>query len=392
MDMRLSLRRYALFLGALAWAGLPTTLYAGPGGHGGGGGSHGGSGGGHGGASHSSRGGGGYSGGSGARSGGHSSYAYSSPGARVSVPAGGYYGRAAALYSGGSSAGSDGSRFNSLSNFVPTTEATPAQIEAQNHALSNLASHGWHFLPSAGVTRPVTAARGPFRAIHPVRPGAIPAILPFHRPRPVHPYAPYATDVITPFYGWGYGFGYGYGLGGCFFNGFTSVCGTGPYNPYWYGFGANSCLSAFYNCGYGYGGYGYGLNYLSPYDTDSGWDTASGLPADADNIPPDADNNVPADDADNSNIYLGPTDNGPASSDSASAQPARRVPRAQILLKGGSGYEVTAYWVSGGQLYFRPVTGGLSHVPLEQLDLTATVQANSRNGVSFTLTDHPPRD
>ena len=53
---------------------------------------------------------------------------------------------------------------------------------------------------------------------------------------------------------------------------------------------------------------------------------------------------------------------------------------------------MTAYWISNGELYYRPVTGGLNHVPLEQLDLSATVQANSRNGVTFTLTDRPPKD
>jgi hypothetical protein len=364
MNTRLPLRRCALLLGALCWAVLPAIVYADPGGHAGGG-SHGGFGGSHGGASH----GGGWGGGShhagSATNSGRSSYSYSNPSPRVSVPAHGYYGRGASSPAVSSGVSTNSSRFNSLSNFIATSDANPTRLGAQNPALANLAGHGWHFLPSAGVSRPVTASRAPVR---PVRSPAIPAILPF-RPHPHRPRLPYATDVILPFYGFGYG-------GACFFNGFTSVCGA---SPYMFGtFGANYCLSGigFYSCGFGgYGlGYGYGAGY--------GWDWTSYPAGNGEDNGP---NNSGVMD-----IYGGYIGDGTGNAEPNPATP--RVPPTQIILKNGSAYEVTAYWVSGGQLYYRPVTGGLSHVPLDELDLSATVQANSRNGVSFTLTDHPPQD
>jgi hypothetical protein len=63
----------------------------------------------------------------------------------------------------------------------------------------------------------------------------------------------------------------------------------------------------------------------------------------------------------------------------------------QLIFKGGSAYAVKSYWVRDGQVYYRPVYGGTAHASLDQLDLSATVEANSRAGVPFTLSTNPPR-
>ena len=376
MKTRLPLRRCALLLGAMSWIALPVSLYAGPGGggHGGGGGSHGG-GGFHGGGIHatSSTGGAHFSG-SAARAG---SPGYAHSGGRISSTSSmGFYGRPAPATTN-SAERPGNSSYSALSNFVAMNDSDPAHQAANNPSLLSMARHGWTFLPSAGISRPVAAARGPVRPVIPVRSSLIPAIRPFH-PHPVRPRLPYATSAIYP---------YGSFWNPCFFNGFTSVCGAGPY---FYGaFGANYCFSglSYWNCGYGLG-YGPGYGYLGGYgyDSDSGYGVDTSAPPDSGPAgayaPPEADN-------DSSNIYMGPLESAPANAQPEAAAP--RAPATRIILKNGSAYECTAYWVANGELYYRPVTGGLSHVPLDQLDLSATVEANSRNGVTFTLTDHPPQ-
>lgn len=159
------------------------------------------------------------------------------------------------------------------------------------------------------------------------------------------------------------------------------MCGGGPF--FYGGFGPNYCFSGvgFWNCGfggyglgYGYGGgYGYGVGLNAyPYDL-------SGSAYD------DAPN------SDRIDVYGGYIGDGTGNTaGNAPAEP--KAPPAQIILKDGSAYEVIAYWVSNGELYYRPVTGGLSHVPVDQLDLSATVEANSRNGVTFSLTDRAPQE
>jgi len=205
---------------------------------------------------------------------------------------------------------------------------------------------------------------------------SFPSVLPFRPQRPRPGYG----SLIFPFGPFG-GFGFG---GPCFFNGFTSVCGGNPFlfGGYW-----NNCFGPVnpWNCGYGYGG-GFGLGYGYGYGPGyGGGDWSNYSPAPASNYSePDANQGM-----DVSGEYI---PNADQNAQQAPAAPEPQAPPTQIILKDGSAYEVTAYWVSGGELYYRPVTGGLNHVPLEQLDLSATVQANSRNGVTFTLTDRPPKD
>ncbi len=240
-----------------------------------------------------------------------------------------------------------GAGHGALSSFVSSSESA-AHRGATEAALSRLAAHGWNFTPSSGVTRAVAAPASRFPAILPLRG-------PFGGRR-----WPYATATIIP--------GAGFGFGGY---------------PCPRRFGYQGCGFGF---GYGYGiGYGYGLGYgvggLYPYLADdyyspdnSGYTDLGGdyIAEPGGTVPPDVEAGTP-----------NPDEFGPAQTAQAPAQ---------IILKDGSAYAVKSYWVSNGEIYYQPVTGGLSHVPVDQLDLAATVAANSRNGVPFTLSDRPPHD
>ena len=368
---RLGLRRSILLLGALSWIALPVSLYAGPGGsgggHGGGGGSHGGGGGSHGGVSH---GGGSHVGssGGGAHFGGAvhpGASGQASPAGRASASSGAAYAHSASI---GLASRPAGSGANALSSFAAVEDVNHGRgSAAADPNLRSMAGHGWSFLPSSGITRTAPAPRVPARPVTPGRSPAasIPAILPVGPHH--HPHHPHHPIVIYP------------GGGGCFFNGFTNVCGGGGF--FYGGVGANYCFTGygFWNCGYG----GYGLGYANGYGYGPGPGYGLDVNAYSENEGYDSPNN-----SGRMDIYGGYTGDAPENSDqNTSAAP--QAPRAQIILKNGSAYEVTAYWLSNGELYYRPVTGGLSHVPVDQLDLTATVEANSRNGVTFQLTDHP---
>ncbi len=351
MTTRLSLRRSILLVGALSWILLPLNVSAGPGsGHGsGGGGSHGG------GGAHASAG--------AAHSSGSS---HAAPAGRGASSTGAAYGR---LGFGNSSSRPEASGSRSPMNFVAADDSSRAFAADPN--LSRLAGEGWTFLPSAGISAVSSPARQSAVPAFPARVTNIPGGLPLRPRLPIR-----------------YGSAW---FGGCFFNGFTSICGL---NPFFYGaFGANYCYSpiGFWNCPYGYGyapgygyydGYGYGPGYGYGYGGD-----VNGYPSD---VPADAQNN--ADNPDLYAPYFGDLNENAAQNppeEAPQAAPARPV---QIILKNGMAYLVTAYWVSNGEFFYRPVTGGLNHVPLDQLDLNSTVQANSRNGVTFQLTDHPPAE
>jgi hypothetical protein len=260
------------------------------------------------------------------------------------------------------------------------TPMDPSSAAAANANLSQLAAHGWSFLPSSGITRPAATGRSSIRPALPARVANSPAVLPIRRPFRsgwgAYPFNPF-------FYGGFGGFGPFGGYGGCFFSGFTNVCG---YNPFL--FNSGYCFSniGFSNCGYG----GYGAGFFPGYDNgygyapgpDYGPEVNGPAPTGPDESQNDSDQFV----IDSS--YVG---NGTGTADQNPPAAMPEAPLAQIILKNRSAYEVTEYWVSQGELYYRPVTGGLNHVPVDQLDLSATVEANSRNGVKFQLTARPPQ-
>jgi len=352
MKPRQLARPSLLLFAAFCWLASPSFVSAGPGQGGHGGGGHAGGGGGH-------------SGGYASSSAGHAPAASSSHYSAPAAPA-------SRGYSGSYVAAPAGVANGSLSSFAPSSgsgsSGSVMHNAATSAALSQLAAHGWSFTPSSGVARPVVPSRMVAQRPSVATPVLhAPVVVPSHglRPRP-----PFATTVVfyRPFYG------FGFGGGPCINNGFTTVCGFGP----------AFYLGSFYgNGGYGYGGYGYEPDYMDGYGSYGGgyYGGEPNLPV-ADDLYPQNSGRM--------DIYGGYIGNAPAGSEDAEPTvPA--APPTQIVLKSGAAFAVKAYWVSDGELYYRPVTGGLSHVPLEQLDLAATVQANSRNNVPFTLSERSPQ-
>ena len=60
-----------------------------------------------------------------------------------------------------------------------------------------------------------------------------------------------------------------------------------------------------------------------------------------------------------------------------------------LVLKNGIRYSVGDYWVAEGYLEYTISDGTRSQVPLESLDLEATVAANSPRGLPFVLRSSP---
>lgn len=56
-----------------------------------------------------------------------------------------------------------------------------------------------------------------------------------------------------------------------------------------------------------------------------------------------------------------------------------------LVLKGGSGYLATDYWLEAGQLRFRTPDGEYKLLPVGRLDLEETVQLNRERNVEFVL-------
>jgi hypothetical protein len=385
MIARLPFRPSHFFLCFVLTLLLPMSMLAGPGGSGSGGG-HGG-GGGHSGGGHS---GGGHVGGhmGGAGSGSHSGSAssvYAASGAPLGGHGGPFYGSA-----GGSNAGPVSSESGAGGHFAYTNTnfVRDATTEA---SLTHMAGQGWHFLPSAGVRPVAQPVRNPLGHAPASLMAAHPAVLPVHP----HHHGPYVFGSF-PYWGTFGGPGFGFG-GGCFFNGFTNVCGPGGgYSPFMgpcprfgfpgcgptypgYGWGSNWWLG-----GQGWGGYGgYGLN------GDFGYDQGETPMAQEDSAPPRQEMDIIGG-------YYGDTPPGDVSvanttGSASSGQGSSAAVPSQLIFKDGSSYAVKAYWVSGHDLYYQPVYGGLNHIPLDQFDLSATVDANTRAGVPFTLSTAVPQ-
>jgi len=274
----------------------------------------------------------------------------------VGMPRGGYSGPYASASSAVPVRGAQGS----LSSFVPSSSFSAQHGPVADATLAQMAAHGWMFTPSSRIVRPTDALRTPARAVIPPAARAVPVVNPPHRPflRPRPPFG-----FTRP----------GFGFRGCFFNGFTTVCGGGLFfNPWWWGGG---CWNGNWGLGYyGWPYYGLGYGYYGG------------------GYPPYTDFNADEDSVRNSgrmDIYGGYIGDLPPDSGTETSVPA--TPPTLIILKNGSAFAVNSYWVSDGELYYRPVTGGLNHVPLGQLDLAATVEANSAKGVPFTLSVQPPQ-
>jgi hypothetical protein len=161
-------------------------------------------------------------------------------------------------------------------------------------------------------------------------------------PRPIGPrprrFNPIFFGGFAPF-GFGYGFGFGspfFGLNCFYFNcfGFNSF-GYGPfgYGPFGYNyFGYNN---------FGYNNFGYNNFGFDSFD--------------------------------------------PYSSSSPSHYNTNLQPAMLLYLTSGSAFEVTDYWVEGDTLHYKAENGGSGEVPVSDVDVQRTTDANGRVGFRFNL-------
>jgi hypothetical protein len=178
-------------------------------------------------------------------------------------------------------------------------------------------------------------------------------------PRPIGP-SPRRFDPIffggfAPF-GFGYGFGFGspfLGLNCFYFNcfGFNSF-GYG-YGPFGYGpFGYNNF--GYNNFGYnnfGYNNFGYNnFGYNNFGYNNFGFDSFD-----------------------------------PYSSSSPSHYNTNLQPAMLLYFTSGSTFEVTDYWVEGDTLHYKAENGGSGEVPVSDVDVQRTTDANGRVGFRFNL-------
>jgi hypothetical protein len=147
----------------------------------------------------------------------------------------------------------------------------------------------------------------------------------------------------------------------------------------------DDCFGLGFNYGYGYGfGYGYnpcGYGYLYPgygyYSGGSYSDFTGNVTGDTTQAPygePGAPESEP-------------------SSDEATAPPSAAAPTpgadsTVLILKDGTSFGVTDYWLEGGRLHYVTSYGGANAIELDALDTQRTVDENAKNGVTFTL--RPP--
>jgi hypothetical protein len=68
------------------------------------------------------------------------------------------------------------------------------------------------------------------------------------------------------------------------------------------------------------------------------------------------------------------------------------TPDTLIYLADGTNYAVTSYWLSGGDLHYVTSYGAENSVPIGQINLQRTVDANAAQGVQFTLRPSPGSD
>jgi hypothetical protein len=64
-------------------------------------------------------------------------------------------------------------------------------------------------------------------------------------------------------------------------------------------------------------------------------------------------------------------------------------PDTLVYLADGTNYAVTSYWLAGGDLHYVTSYGAEDSIPIGQIDLQRTVDANAAQGVQFTLRPAP---
>ncbi|MFY9527887.1 MAG: hypothetical protein WBC04_13205 [Candidatus Acidiferrales bacterium] len=150
-----------------------------------------------------------------------------------------------------------------------------------------------------------------------------------------------------------------------------------PHNFFFGGFGGfGGCPFWSWNCGLGFG-WGWGWDW--------GWMNGFGYPGYGGGYylpppPPPTDMSAPEEYGPFSYQYP------PAGEGSVEAAP---VVTTILVLKDGSSYSVTDYWLESGRLHYVTTYGGENNIPVEQLDLQRTVDDNAQRGVTFTLRPAP---
>jgi hypothetical protein len=147
-----------------------------------------------------------------------------------------------------------------------------------------------------------------------------------------------------------------YGSSGCFFNGATQVCFFVPLLPF---------------CGFA-GGF-----YFDGFDgawIDSGYDSDGA-------VQEEIETTAPANELSDYGT-AGQNISGDADTSGSLAGGKEQF---MIVLKNGVQYAVSDYWVADGYLEYTISDGTRSQVPLESLDLEATVAKNAPRGLPFVL-------
>jgi hypothetical protein len=161
----------------------------------------------------------------------------------------------------------------------------------------------------------------------------------------------------------------------CIFDGFFQNCFLSPVNFSPFGFGAFGPFGLY---GSWYGGYNfppYGSSFLF-------------MPP-VENLPPAFGDYLPNTNYAPSYIFepepLPVPEEAPPSANGSETQPV-----VNLVLKDGTVFGVTSYWLVNDRLFYITTYKIQSSIPMDDLDLQKTVDMNYKRGVAFTLTPQPP--
>ena len=251
--------------------------------------------------------------------------------------------------------------------------------------------------------RPVLPVRPPFAGMA-VEPGA--------RRRPITSFTAFGNSNVTPPHPCintitrcGFGGGVldgdgdfdndGFGFGSSIFFGFLGPFGFSPF-----GFGSTCIFDGFFqNCflspvnfsPFGFGAFGpfglygpwYGGYNFSPYGSSFLF-----MPP-VDNLPPAFGDYLPSTNYAPSYTFepepLPVPEEPPPSSNASETQPV-----VNLVLKDGTVFGVTSYWLVNDRLFYITTYKIQSSIPIDDLDLQKTVDMNWKRGVAFRLTPQAP--
>ena len=160
----------------------------------------------------------------------------------------------------------------------------------------------------------------------------------------------------------------------CVFNGLFQDCFLSPveFSPFGFGaFGPFGLSGPFYGS-YNFTPYGSSFLFLPPVE----------------NLPPAFGDYLP-----NTNYapsYSYEPEPVPVPEEQPPNASTASQPVVNLVLKDGTVFGVTSYWLVNDRLYYITTYQIQSSIPIDQLDLQKTVDMNYKRGVAFTLTPQPP--